>query len=461
MITIIRKYYPALLILFLISCRKWVEDVPVQGQRVLVYTDDYRLLMNNNNDQQYGLGPVPELSCDDIALTDATLQKQVGSNPIQTAIYSWSKPFYVDQQSDYDYNMLYKTIYVSNVVINGIANSKGGSLALKNTILGEALVHRAFSYFMLCNMYAKQYDANTAASDPGVPMLLEAKLFTSLTRTPVKEVYDQIIKDLKQAIPLLPAKADVKFRPSQAAGYALLAKTYLFMRNFDLASAFADSTLAISSQLYDYNTTISGSTYVMATQYNDPQIIMRQVPRSPFSIPQLSSDLLALFNPNDLRYKMFVKAGSNYYPAFTGLGFWDRTHYSDYSDGTPVGLTVNETWLIKAECLARAGKKDDAVQMLNDLRQKRFKPADFQPISAADDKEALQLVINERRIEFVGTGLRWFDQRRLNKDKGLAQTLTRSLGGSTFTLQPDGNGYVFPFASILISQSPEMTQNPK
>ena len=459
MLTNTFKYHLLLLILLFVACRKYVEDVPVQGQRVLVYTDDYRMLMNNTDDQQYAAGLLPALSCDDAAITDTVLKTQLMTNPIQSAVYTWSKPFYVNQQSDYDWNILYNCIYTYNVVITGVLNSEGGAAVLKNTVLGEALVHRAFTYFMLCNMYARQYDDATAATDPGVPLLLEPKLFTSLVRTPVKKVYDQIIADLNQALPLLPAKPEINFRPSQTSAYALLSRVYLFMRNFDTAASYADSSLAIDGQLYDYNKTISGSTFVWPTQYNDPQILLRKVPRATFDPLQLSADLLALFDPKDLR-NMFVKDGSNFYPGFTGSGFWNRNYYSDYSDASPLGLTVNETWLIKAECLARAGKKDDAIQMLNTLRMLRFRPSDFTPLTAATNDAALQLVINERRLEFFGTGLRWFDQRRLNKDALFAKTVTRVLGGVTYTLKPDGNGYVFPLASILIAQSPEMIQNP-
>lgn len=451
---------PILLLCF-ISCRKYVEDVPVQGQRTLVYTDDYRLLMNNTGEEQQAFGLAPALSSDDANITETVLQTRLLSSTIQTAMYTWSKPVYVLDQQDYDWNVLYKGIYIYNTVINGVPASKGGSEDARNVILGEALIHRAFSYFMLCNLYAKQYDASTAATDPGVPVLLDPVLFGDLTRASVTKVYEQIFADIKRAIPLLPLKPEVNFRPAKASAYALLSKALLFTRDFANAKAFADSALAISGELYDYNSAISGSTFKLPTQFNDKQVLLRKLPRSEFTPLQLSASLLSLLGTKDLRYGMFVHPGADFYPAFSGYGFWTRANISTSGDGMAVGLTVNETWLIKAECLARTGKGADALALLNEFRKFRFKPADYTALTAATDQDVLKLVIDERRREFFGTGFRWFDQRRLNKDEIFRQTRTRTLNGITYTLEPDGNGYVFPLAQVLITQNPELTQNPK
>lgn len=451
----------SLLSFTLVSCRKYVEEVPVQGQRVLVYTEDYRLLMNNSNQLEIAIGLAPILGCDDADLVAPEIQNALRTNNIQSAMYTWGKPFYIDLQTDNDWNALYAAMYTYNVVINGVMESKGGDLPYKNTILGEALVHRAFTYFMLANMYGKQYDAATADQDPAVPILVKPTLFVDLTRASVKTVYDQVLNDIRQAIPLLPVKQDINFRPNKAAAYALLSKVYLNMRDFTNAEAFADSTLALASNLNDYNTAVATTPYVFPTQFNDKQVLLRKISRQIYGALQLSQSLLDLLGTKDLRYVLFTKTGNNFYPAFTtGLGFWSREKYSGGNDKPAVGLTVNDTWLIKAECLARAGKKDEAVTMLNTLRKLRFRPADYVDLTATSTEEALQFVIDERRREFFGSGLRWFDQRRLNKDPQFAKTVTRTFNGNTYKLEPDGNGYVFPLANLLISQNPEMVQNP-
>lgn len=453
----LKKYYLLLLAVGLLSCRKYVENVPIQGQRVIEYTDDYRALMNNADQLQTAFGQVPLYSCDDLDFVAEALQSGIKTNMITSAVYTWQKPFYVETTADYDWEALYKGIYTFNTVITQVMASKGGSETAKSVILAEALVHRSFSYFMLANLYGKQYDASTSATDPGVPLLLEPKLFVDLTRPSVQQVYNKVIEDTKRAMPLLPVKQDVNFRPNKAAAYALLSKVYLFMRDFTQAGLYADSTLALSSELYDYNTNINS----FPSQYNDKQVLLRKTPRVYPNVTQLSAPLLNLLGMKDLRYKLFVRPGSMFYPAFSGFGYWTRDNYSGYPDKPAIGLSVNETWLIKAECLARAGKKDEAVKILNDFRKMRFLPGDYTAVSAADANEALKLVIDERRLEFFGTGLRWFDQRRLNKDAMFAKPVSRVFNGVTYTLEPNSNGYVFPLANLLISQNPEMVQNPK
>lgn len=444
----------------MVSCRKYVEEVPIQGQRVLVYTEDYRALMNNRDQQESAFGSAPLVSCDDVEFRAPEIQDNIKGNTVQTATYTWRKPVYTDLMQDNDWNSLYAGMYTYNVVIDGVMDSKGGDQLLKQTILAEALMQRAFTYFNLANLYGKQYDATTAETDPAVPVLLKAALFVDLKRATVKQVYEQVLKDITAAIPMLPLKQDINFRPNKASAYALLAKVYLNMRDFTNAAAFADSTLALSSTLYDYNLAVAGSTYFFPSQFNDKQILLRKVPRGMYSAPQLSQAILDLLGTKDLRYQLFVKTGTSFYPSFTGFGFWSREKYSGAPDKPAVGLSVNETWLIKAECLARAGKTDEAVGMLNTLRKFRFLAADYADLTAATAAEALQLVVEERRREFFGTGLRWFDQRRLNKDPQFAKTVTRSFNGNTYTLAPNSSGYVFPLANILITQNPEMEQNP-
>lgn len=444
----------------LLSCRKYVEDVPIQGQRVLVYTQDFRYLMDYRDQFEKAIGLPPVLCSDDIDLTAQVIQDRIVTNIIQRTMYTWGKPFYLDRSSDYDWDMLYNINYYCNVVINGVLDSKNGLPETKNIILGEALIHRAYNFFMLVNMYAKQYDAASADKDLGVPILIKPELLGDLTRSSVKHTYERILADIRQAIPLLPNKSTSNTRPSKAAAYALLSKVYLNMRDFTNAAAFADSTLAISSQFYDYNTAVAGTTPVFPAQLNDVQILLRKVPRTTFSSPlQLSQPMLDLLSTKDLRYELFVRPGTKLNPNFTGFGYWSRSNYAS-GDGPAIGLSVNETWLIKAECLARSGKKDEAVTMLNTLRKFRFRPADYADLSAATPDAALQLVVDERRREFFGTGMRWFDQRRLNKDALFAKKVTRVFNNVTYTLEPDGNGYVFPLASILIAQNPEIEQNP-
>ena len=69
--------------------------------------------------------------------------------------------------------------------------------------------------------------------------------------------------------------------------------------------------------------------------------------------------------------------------------------------------------LTKAECLARQGKFQQAMETVNILRAKRIAPGPEVKLSAAKKEEAIAKILEERVRELTW-GLRWFDIRRLN-----------------------------------------------
>ena len=77
------------------------------------------------------------------------------------------------------------------------------------------------------------------------------------------------------------------------------------------------------------------------------------------------------------------------------------------------------------------------------------------------DWNYLQEVLNERRRELIGTGLRWFDLKRLNKEPRFAKTVIHELDGEVYTLEPNGNNYVLPIPPQVLAFNPNMIQNPR
>jgi hypothetical protein len=338
-------------------------------------------------------------------------------------------------------------------------SSEGGTDADKIKAYSEALVHRAHAYYTLVNIYAKQYDATTADTDPGVPIVLQSNFTSSLKRVSVAGVYDQIVSDLQAALPNLATTPDVVTNPSKAAVYAMLARVYLNERDFTKAGLYADSALQIKNTLLDLNAYAAAPT-TYPSKVNDPEnILSKTVTSAPSTLP-FSNELMNLFDQtNDLRYTLFTKAGADI-PAsnFTNRGYYKHRLVNQ---GIYVGPKVPEIMLIKAECEARAGNTAAAVTILNNLRKKRLLTAGYTDLTAADAQTALQLVITERRKELMGTGARWFDQRRLQKDNGFIATVSRPFKGVTYTLAPGSNEYTFAIADKYILLNPEIEQNPR
>ncbi|QHS63625.1 RagB/SusD family nutrient uptake outer membrane protein [Chitinophaga agri] len=450
-----RVIYLMAALLVVTGCRKYVEIDQI-GTRTFKYTSDYRAILDNNNIMEGGIS-LSIYSGDDTRLLDSS--KQVGLTDINANAYTWQPQYWSDIQGDVDWEKLYKIIYTCNEVMNGVLTSEKGTEDDKKQLYAEALVHRAYSYWCLVSLYAKQYDAATAATDPGVPLLLTPDLFASLKRASVATVYNQIISDVKEAIPALPDLPDYNTRPAKSAAYAILARTYLGMRDFANAKHYADLSLSIQSDILDlrqYTTNIAAFPY----RLNDKEVIFSKIVNGfTFQGIQLDTALLSLLGDKDLRYTLFVRPGASFFPAFTGYGYW-RYRYSREGNAIANGPTVAEMMLVKAECAARENDVNTAIDLLNTLREKRFAAADYTALQAGTAADALNSVVNERRREFFGTGLRWLDQKRLNKDAAFAATVTRRFKGVDYTLEPNSNRYVYPIGQKYILLNPEIEQNP-
>jgi len=442
--------YIFLPLLLLNSCRDYVEVEPVGNNRILKYTSDYRGLVNNYTTMG-SFGGIQLLASADVEFPTA-IESRVST--IWSNSYTWQETIYNPSQSDSDWNGLYLCIYYSNVIIDGVMSSQGGTDAEKKEIYAEAFVHRAFAYLQLVNVYGPQFDPASANSEKAVPLLLKPELFSKLDRSTVGQVYDQILSDLQSAL-----AADIQdipqynVLPSKTAVYALLARTYLYMGNYQLSLDNAQKALALQSGLIDLKTFASGFSYPVLIQ--NPEIIFSKTLLQGYDGAPLSSDLLNSFESNDLRYNYYTIAGSNFSPVnFVGRGFgigkYSRT------TGINIGVSVPEMYLISAECYARLNDTQKAVDNLNALRAKRYKTGTAYQLSAATSKEALNLALVERQKELIGRGFRWFDQRRLNLDPAFQKTYTRVFKTQTYTLTPNSDGYVFPINQNYIDLNPEL-----
>lgn len=437
---------PALL---LNSCRDYVEVEPVGNNRILKYTSDYRGLANNYNDMTSSGGIYLIANAD----VEFPTTYQNGVTTIWGNSYTWQDKIYDPSQGDSDWIGLYKAVYYSNVILDGVMGSEKGTDAEKKEIYAEAFVHRAFAYLQLVNTYGPQFDPTSANSEKAVPLLLKPELFSSLDRSTVGQVYDQIISDLKSALANdIQDSPEFNVLPSKRAVYALLARTYLYMGSYQLSLENAQKALEMQSGLIDLKTFASGYSYPVLIQ--NPEVIFSKTLLLAYNGAPLSTELLNSFSANDLRYNYYTAPGSSFYPTHTGRGFGIYTY--SYTNGINVGVSVPEMYLIAAECSARLGQPQKAVDYLNILRAKRYKANTAYQVSATTNKEALDLVLTERQKEFIGKGFRWFDQRRLNLDPLYQKTYTRVFKGQTYTLEPNSDGYVFPINQNYIDLNPEL-----
>ncbi|WP_373515364.1 RagB/SusD family nutrient uptake outer membrane protein [Persicitalea sp.] len=127
-----------------------------------------------------------------------------------------------DRYNDSYWSNLYDGINRANVVLANVDNNPEIDQKKRDVIRGEMLFLRAFYYFMLVQYYG------------GVPIRTEPTLSVEdvdIARATVKENYDQIVKDMTQAEPLVPDITAIGFGGaiSKSAVRGLLARVNLTM----------------------------------------------------------------------------------------------------------------------------------------------------------------------------------------------------------------------------------------
>ncbi len=140
----------------------------------------------------------------------------------------------------------YAAIASANEALS-VIEDRGSPVSL-NSHRGEALVARAYSHFILVNMFAMHYTNEHATTDLGVPYIFEPgrTLDPKYERHSVKEVYDFIKQDLEEGIPLINDAlygGTPKYHMNKAAAYAFAARVALYTQDWQEAARYASLVL--------------------------------------------------------------------------------------------------------------------------------------------------------------------------------------------------------------------------
>lgn len=406
--------------------------------------DDYFVI--NLHDPNAG-----ESSSDNYYLTDKIWSSNLSEQ--ERRIYTWEgdKLFPVGMANDWSAS--YDVVYKANLVLENLEKISGPSVVQSdwNNVKGQALFLRGKSFLQVAHIWTLAYDKATSSTDLGIPLRLTSDFNIPSVRSSVQETYDQIIGDLNDAAIMLPVTPLHKVRPSRPAAYALLARAYLSMRDYDSCMKYANLSLQFSSQLIDYNEVTEQPFPFM--QFNIETIFYSVVgTQGPIGFwnARVDSMLYNSYESNDLRKSLFFEAngdGSYYFG-----GSYDPSYLF-------TGIATDEVYLMRAECYARKGNSEAAMKDLNLLLSKRWKKGAFRPFEVSTDREALKLILNERRKELIFRGIRWMDIKRLNKE-GANITLKRIMRGQVYTLLPNDLRYALAIPEDVISLS-GMKQNPR
>ena len=448
----------------LCSCDDYLSNVP-KGQRIPTTRNDFSVMLAD----EY-------TNCrEDVTQALVLLNDRYVSDGYLSYYELWNANYFWDENADRiamnksdetTYYNGYAGISTANLIIENAPTATEATDAERGQVIAQAKILRAMKYFTLVNYYAKTYNAATAATDGGVPLITSAEVGATYTQPSVQEIYDFIVQDISEALPALPERALNVLYADKATAYALAARVYLQMGNYQEALASAGEALKRNDRLFDwvafYNDNAAvlsvpdvyqSITSPMGFDYEENYIFCHGNNSYSGNDLQMREDRGNRFEQGDAhfmsRWKIRTMAGATYYNPNMG-GYFNRG-----------GLTTTEVYLIQAECLARTGNVAGAMDVLNKVRQKRILPEYYQPLAASSADEAIDMIIKVKSDALVQTIIPFCDARRLNLESAHARTLTKVENGQQYTLSPSSHMWVMPFpmGAVKNSGNGTVTQN--
>lgn len=382
------------------------------------------------------------LSADELQYTGSTAEMQEFAQASVTTTNSTLK--------NYLWVYPYAVISEANQAISGITNSAAITAATKKQLLGEAKFFRAYYYFNLVNYLGD------------VPLSLNASVLENayLARSPKDSVYAQIINDLKDAQSLLPATytTTLRTRVNQYAADALLARVYLYTK--DYANAEAEATKVITATDVTYTMAALSAAFIntssetilqFATTYGYSFYGSNYRTSSATAVPTyvLYPKFINSFEAGDQRKVSWIDSVTS-----SGTKYYKINKYKLVTaNSTAVGneytviLRLAEQYLIRAE--ARAQLNTNIAGAAADLNTVRTR-AGLPNTAATAQASLLAAIASERKVELVGENHRWFDLKRTGTADAVISAL-KSTWKSTSVLYP------VPASEILLNTN--LTQN--
>ena len=363
---------------------------------------------------------------------------QVTTDPLY---YSFSLDHSPAQDNTrYFWYISYKIITGANTVIAAVEKS-GKTDATTNQLLGECYFLRAFCHFNLVRIFGKAY--TTDPNSPGVILRTNLTDDSKKARSTVKEVYDAVLADAEKAASLMTQPRGVQYA-SQAAANALLARVNLYKEDNAKAVEYANkvinagkytlATKATFPAMFANAQTASETIWCVAFtpvddygKFGSIASMIYSDGNSGWGEEYVSSSLRGLMSahPEDVRWSYIVpsKDGSGNVQKRNGIEVYYISKFS-FQGGlpnlsSPIMFRLAEMYLIRAEAEAKTGATTAALDDVDEIRKNRGLEGSLYNKVVPAGKTALDVVLDEKRIEMAFEGHRTYDvfrnKRSLNK----------------------------------------------
>lgn len=387
------------------------------------------------------------------------------------------------------WNFSYKNIKLANDLLAPLKETKNPELL---PILGQAYAQRAWNYFNLARVYQHTYAGNEdKLCVPLVTEETSKESLANNPRKKVKEVYDFILSDLEKALAALKGfKPAEKNKISEAVAYGLRSRVWMTMNKWKEAAADAQKAIELSGAKpysiadcsipnFDDVQTASNAMWGIIITAEDAVTksgianwtsmftslcfgasayttsvgtykaintrLFKQIPETDVrrgwwlydkkeiqvegkAIDYYTSPVLDKAYPGLAEKNALGKKGAKFIP-YTVVKFAPNNKSIDDEINAVdfMLMRVEEMYYNLAESKAMGGDFAGGKKVLEDF-VKTYRNPGF--ISVANDAKGLQDEIYfQKRIEFWGEGISWFDMLRMNKGIDRIDVANRDTGG--------------------------------
>ena len=407
-------------------------------------------------------------------LTDHLYSTPLGGD--EATIYSRTLDFFTSTSNSL-YSEMYLVNYRANTVLENLDIVQ--NQALKDNLEGQAKFLRAMAHFHTTSLYAQPYGYTSDNSHHGIPIKTKTEL-EQVERATVKQVYEQIISDLKGAEQKLPETNEGY--PTKWSARGLLAKVYFQMNDFEKAVQYAtdiidnsglsisDDAIRVGTKLYikqylhrfasgkngfGENTGSDESLFTLISfnkyQGEDGKLKESYDNRGGSLVGRWDSDADndPQFSLNDATYQLATELSSD------NRRFWYRqkndlnvlTKYDTNEISVPL-ILLTEIKLIRIESLAELDRDLSTAQSdLQDLYNRAYGGV----LTAGSDASSLiKEARKQRELEFIGEG-NWIHDLKRRGAKGEAIEIRNAPWNC--------GGMVLQFPNAEIANNPNLIPN--
>lgn len=433
---------PILAMFVLTSCDDFLDITPT-GKVIAQTADEFRSLLtyeyHNFSKDRY----MTTVRTDEI-LMDA-IKSSSADKDAYLDLWRWQDDSPSGTTTYFSWRTYYHTLYIANYVIEHQAEIVNGTADEVQQLVGESYMLRAYTHFLLVNLYAEPYTQCIPATTRGIPMQLKAGVNAVPGCVSVDSVYRQVLHDLEEAEQHLNVdtwEEGQNYRFNKISAQALRSRVLLYMGDWENAFDAAKAVLGTHNQLEDMTT----NSKILPNSYKSVESIvaLERFSSNLYTVINIPSpDFINLYRTGDQRRtKYFKRATSSSYTLSKGG-----------SDEFVCSFRTAELYLTAAECAARLGDIEGAKNYLTPLMEKRLNKTALQEamasISSIGQEELIQEVLDERARELAFEGHRWYDLRRTTRP-----TLTRNYDGNTYTITP--RQYTMRFPTEAVAANPEI-----